>query len=583
MLVNSLNIPSSNGKSSRELILSDSIAESSSSLRISTVNLNLSQLVMAVSQQRAHALRFLFQQDVALRRSYDYLLERPYIPRSKFNEVEHSFADYYAGKLKSSEYLRIKSTLEDSEAAVNEFIDDRNRNIPLIKAIIDQREVKLRLALQSLREDGSQHIIVETDGHGWNLGGVLGECMMVVNNLLNRVPTLSVTVLSPEKNLLAAGVNFSAEAHERLTIKLYSDADTNSKSNLTIKFYGDCKGFQSYTNKICFFQFGEVFSTLQAKDGDYVPDYLNAAVTNDLSHPAGTLMLDTSLSHARAERDTWSLEELASQRAKWRDAVLNEKQNNTLQRIAYSEGWNVDRAIWSLGYFQAAPAALRELRILRDVTRSGEISELLQAKQIVFHLRLGALAARGIDFQEIIADGFRIISDDGEIVSNSIAKTTIDKLPITLVLHQKIDYLEMKRCISQLAGCPVRDGNNCFWIDFPLWVTGTASWLEAVSSGAIYLHDNIDAWDKKMPQISELVKKQLILIDDNSDLNYEKISEIANSRAFEYLLGNHQHKKKYVDLEGWSREARNFSEAMFRLNSVDDVIIALAEACRERP
>jgi hypothetical protein len=154
---------------------------------------------------------------------------------------------------------------------------------------------------------------------------------------------------------------------------------------------------------------------------------------------------------------------------------------------------------------------------------------------------------------------------------------------ITLVTHSAIDNVYMRQALTQLVGCPVRDSTNTRWIDFPVYVTGSASWLESVSAGGIALHDDTDTLSgKKCGQIASLLLKQRILAgEDLSSSSWSTAHRDMMSEASRHILGSDPDGNRYRNLERLSAQARAFTDALYQLNSVDDLIIALADMARK--
>ncbi len=44
-----------------------------------------------------------------------------------------------------------------------------------------------------------------------------------------------------------------------------------------------------------------------------------------------------------------------------------------------------------------------------------------------------------------------------------------------------------------------------------------------------------------------------------------------------FIMGTKSNLDRYLDLEGWTIDARRYTEAMFKFNMIDDILIAIAE------
>ena len=129
----------------------------------------------------------------------------------------------------------------------------------------------------------------------------------------------------------------------------------------------------------------------------------------------------------------------------------------------------------------------------------GEYEDLLNAesaggyfidrgRQLIIHLFDNLLWKHNFDFKYFLEKGIDILDTTGRPLKG----TKHNNKPVTIIRHNEVGNNEIKELFTELNGTLIRTADNRGWINFPVFVTGGASWLEAISSGLVYLHDTGD-------------------------------------------------------------------------------------------
>jgi hypothetical protein len=259
--------------------------------------------------------------------------------------------------------------------------------------------------------------------------------------------------------------------------------------------------------------------------------------------------------------------------------------NSALESLADREGWRVDEAIWSVCYLRDESKFAREMCTLTSVVRDDPSALLTPGTSSPPHILIHALVQSWDAPERWLPQarelGIRIISADTFESELSQSQTACR---ITIVAHNSIDNIFMRQAFAQLVGCPVRDSSDTYWIDFPVYVTGSASWLEALSAGGMPLHDGEDvSAGTKENQLAALAIKQRILKgEDLFEQSWTGLHTGAYHHIAVDMVGGDTSGERYRHLERYSAEARARSRSLYQLNSVDDVIITLASMLRDR-
>ncbi|MCK5219601.1 hypothetical protein KAR10_08765, partial [bacterium] len=142
---------------------------------------------------------------------------------------------------------------------------------------------------------------------------------------------------------------------------------------------------------------------------------------------------------------------------------------------------------------------------------------------------------------------------------------------------------ELKTLQTELSGTLARSSNDEYWLDFPVFLTGTASWLEVVSSGIPWLHDGYDTktGSKRGILVPTLIK-MLALEDEKKPYKrtWEELHNAAQQLVGELLMGGNANPEKYTKLEEWTLRARQYTHAMYKFNMIDDILVQLARTAQ---
>lgn len=496
-------------------------------------------------------------------------------------------------------------TLTDLEQQVShleheifDIVEARNSDPELTRRICRERGIKVAEAKAFLASLESLQLLFTVEGIGKRVGGIVGRAMLMIEALLSELPNARVHVHSNKKIFSAAGAVFGSAAEGRLTMGQFPNenagASEQHRADMVVSVAGSLPSSarNQRTTQIALYPFAYVqqlgsLAWLGAPESpELTPALHESPVCNDLHNPRGTVILDRGLYKARQERDNWDLSRLKHERRAWRTAVIAEPCNTLLDVVAAREGWCVDEAIWSMCYIWDTDKLTNELLALssfiRDNPHALPSHDPARPPHIVIHARATAWGCFKHMCSRLPDAGIRIIDTTPPIVQHVNPNITPQ---ITLITHSAIDNVYMRQAFAQLVGCPVRDSTNTHWIDFPVYVTGSASWLESVSAGGIALHDDTDTLSgKKYGQIASLLLKQSILAGkDFRKLSWSTAHRDMMYQASRHILGSDPKGYRYSNLEHLSAQARAFTDALYQLNSVDDLIIALAETVRKNP
>jgi hypothetical protein len=482
------------------------------------------------------------------------------------------------------------------EHEIFDIVEARNSDPELTRQICRERGIKVAEAKAFLASLESLQLLFTVEGIGLRVGGIVGRAMLMIEALLSELPNARVHVHSNEKIFSAAGAVFGSAAEGRLTMGQFPNenagASEQHRADMVVSVAGSLPSstHNRPTARVALYPFAYVqrLGSLEWLGAPETPELTPALhespVCNDLHNPRGTVILDRGLYKARQQRDNWDLSRLKHERRAWRTAVIAEPCNALLDVVAAREGWCVDEAIWSMCYIWYTAKLTKELLALssfiRDNPHALPSHDPARPPHIVIHTRATAWGCFKHMCSSLPDAGIRIIDATPPIVQH----VNPDVPPrITLVTHSAIDNVYMRQALTQLVGCPVRDSTNTRWIDFPVYVTGSASWLESVSAGGIALHDDTDTLSgKKCGQIASLLLKQRILAgEDLSSSSWSTAHRDMMSEASRHILGSDPDGNRYRNLERLSAQARAFTDALYQLNSVDDLIIALADMARK--
>jgi len=273
--------------------------------------------------------------------------------------------------------------------------------------------------------------------------------------------------------------------------------------------------------------------------------------------------------------------------------ALNKAQEISLNDLGKDEGWDASQSIWSWGYFQDHGKLMDELSLMAAALSSNNVDLIpfekmpgSRGRQLVLHLVPGvAAAAVGPDLYRKMAKlGVNVVQEDGRL----LRADGTDKVPVTVVVHRSIEHEKLLTLQSDLSGTTVRDSQDRFWIDFPCFVTGSASWLEAVSCGAISLHDGVDCSPgRKGSIVQSTIVRMLALRYAKLGVKrtFGEIEAVARYLVGDFMMGGangNYHIGRYKNFEDWTLDAREYSDAMYLFNMIDDICAQIVRIDQEK-
>lgn len=478
----------------------------------------------------------------------------------------------------SADFSLIKSLetrLEEGKTALARIYNSLKRSPVVLRREAQKREGMIQEIKRRLALSGQQAVNIYVSEV--RESGVMGKALFIAHGLINTSDniTVNIFVLDPSATLTIAST-------DRIFVQKISKIDL-----LKQQLHKKSKVHVGISTTLDFIDAGEIIFSdvnpmpnLQGRKDYGVSRSGNNSTNNDLEDPFSVLYLDRGLGDARKTRDGLEVGEIAELRRKWL-----ETQNVTQQLDVLSkpEGWDPSLAIWSWGYFQDTDMFLKELDILCKAFKDPAVLEKIpfiqgpKGKQLIIHLIPGGWHRSAYNYdwlpRELANRGIAVVTEKGQVVSPSLGR-----LPITVVLYDRIELSQLQ---SKLSGTLKRDKNSEFYIDFPAFVTGTASWLEAVSCGSIFIHDDLDVikHQKRNILVSALIRV-LALEDKTGELTWEELRSIAEKQVDRYLMGADADPQKFADLESWTRQARAYSAQWFKFNMVDDILAAVVQQTR---
>ncbi|MBZ0165630.1 MAG: hypothetical protein K8I00_02405, partial [Candidatus Omnitrophica bacterium] len=111
----------------------------------------------------------------------------------------------------------------------------------------------------------------------------------------------------------------------------------------------------------------------------------------------------------------------------------------------------------------------------------------------------------------------------------------------------------------------------------PAHVTGTATWLEVLSSGTPFTHDNLDMTlaNVKERQIRSTVVRALAL--ERPEATWDELQQEVDAMVPDMISGTKTGERKYANLEARTQQARQLTANMMKFNAVDDIVLAMAK------
>ena len=243
------------------------------------------------------------------------------------------------------------------------------------------------------------------------------------------------------------------------------------------------------------------FLPLAAVNGASI-DSSKILIDDDQSNPYSTLILDPSLRENQKNRDQWSKEEVIVRREAWMLENLTLENRKVLLDLSFSEGWEAEKSVWSFlhSYNHTNSFLIHEFNEMAKYLPDRIYED--QGKQILIF----ASEISFSDYQLIIGQGIEVIHKG---VRYPVPKG-VKRLPITLII-QDINNNAARSLVSELSGTLKRSADDRSWVNVPLYVTGNASWMEAISAGVPWIHDDIDANLAKEKDIKDVLRRYLYL------------------------------------------------------------------------
>ena len=532
------------------------------------------RLIRTVSEHRCELAKHYLE--IAPRLASDYLVQihSPYgISEARFEELESEIVERYRGALNSSAYKMLRQQLTDSSSRLDQVTHAINSCPLLLRDVVMERLRSAALADRILGEETCVNVEISVTPTVSPCYGVEGRAMAVARALKQRIPSVSLTTSGPSSTV------FEKE-WERLTHNKKMSGGSESKGELSLCFYPSER-----SNPVLDRPFAAFIPLVKAFNKVTPPKACGGSlVSNDLASVFGTLPIDSHLAALSVEKQNLTAAELVEARKDWLKRNCNFAQVEALQRLELYEGWQGACAIWGLAYVQNKDVLVKELATLESLLkRSSERFPLIaEGKQVVVHVKLGELSSSERFFNEAFAAGIRFISPQGDVIDGAKGDFFGVCPPrVTVMVHSQIEHAEFANGMATLSGTLVRSSSTGEWINFPVWVTGSASWLEAMSAGAPFRHDNNDATKVKTPQLEALLRKHFILSSGTVPTWRESV-EYSSSRVQNYLLGDVATSERYLDLERWTAEAKGLAESVMSISSIDEVVIALARIALSR-
>jgi len=476
---------------------------------------------------------------------------------------------------------KFKQKIKKGKHLIQRLIRLRNTSPSTIRDVADEREKLIHDVLEAVKDLGEETVNIYISAQ--NAVGLMGRGKLIADALVHASETIKVNIIVWDGRIEPDGFKFEDKRDSRITFICPEDKRQKaSYAKLAKVHIGVSHDVDEAAEGDIVFKLFPI-GNVQGQKWDELW-YLKSRANNDLEDPYGTVFLDRDLYERRKQKDLWDNKRLAFERRTWLSRACDPRQVGSLDRLAKEKGtrkkaWHPERAIWTWGYFQDATNFKKELKRMVTAFSGENIKHIPFAdggKQLVMHLVAGkGRTHHSIDYwiPKTLRKRINVIDKNGDLISPEGSK-----VPITIVLHDSIDNKDMKTLQSELSGTAVKTDDQKMWIDFPVLVTGSASWLEAISAGAIWLHDGYDVRrDNKRGIVVSTVIRKYALEDSEGTLSWQELKEKAEDEADKYMMGAEGHESLYADLEGWTRGAREYTDMMYKFNMVDDILQAVVD------
>jgi|GEM_PF-5433957 len=526
----------------------------------------------AVVEARGPLVERLLAEDVQLARRYatSCTAHRHYTAEL-LEHLEGELSEHRSGILRTDSYLQAKHELAALEDCVRRAVVERNSSVEYVRQAVRERQEKASILARCAEQLTSRRcVILPAVRHG-PTGGVAGIALTLAHALTKIVPNATVCLAESCDELGAMGMRHSLSKTTHSPSIIHSGLITELDCVVAVT-----PQLGAYTHKhdIEVPPFGQICgigtspSVPYARIPSVSPKTLFPRVSFDSADPRGSALVEPRMQVWRAERDAWSLSEWKVARLKWLADELSAHQRDTLYSLASREGWSAEGCAWGMAYVQEDRALFEELKLV--VKQQAQL-QAQGVDHVLIHLRPGVCLKTPL----LAPPRVRLLNKDGSLMAGGGAQS--DPPFVTLVIHDTLPHHSFLRGLAQMVGVPRRIETLSAWTDFPTWVTGTASWTEAVSAGAIALHDGVDWRFDKLPQIRAALIKHCIVTSRNNDTAWEDHSAKADSLVPSFVLGHADHQERYANLATWSLLARSFSQSMRYFDSAVDIAWCLVQ------
>lgn len=492
-----------------------------------------------------------------------------------FSDTLMELIQLYYPKLSDSQELNTlkQSNKNDMGQIINELANKAFMSFPFVKTIVQQRIELLESSMEILK-DAEPTVNIYIQQQGGN--GVMGMASILADSILSRLPKAFVKLLviansgEDQSNLFETD-----NKHKEISVITEGTKDFNARVE-----EGDLHLVVSGNSVDRSF----LPASIEAID---VPGYAIAAsyfsgrnksrsniISNNIADPLGTLILNESLMDRRQAHDDMSLEQLWSARIDWLLRYLSKQQYESLQIISKGS-YEAHKGIWSFAYFQESAEFLVELMAIKRHINNFNYIE--NGKQLLINMVLGKKIDSPDEFARSLANsGVKVIDSNGRIIVNEI----VNPLPITIVIHESLPNQAVISNMIDLGGTCVRTADGAAWIDYPVYITGQASWLEAISAAKLYVHDGNDTGPGVKIKQQEYLARKIMALKSGDDVKSwntvrVEVNKIFNS-TYMHALGVNNF--KYKNLEEWTATVREHSKLLYKFNMADDIAINYAES-----
>jgi hypothetical protein len=490
--------------------------------------------------------------------------------------MESEISSHRSGVLRAKDYVEGKQRVEELERQLQQAVVERNTSVAYVREAVGERKEKESILTEFADQLSFRRCVVHPATPRGPTGGIVGLAVALAHGIRSVAPNAAVCVAHSLDELSGADVHFDLPESRHGASIIHTNEITDH--DFVVAVTPTLCGYWS-RHDLEVPPFGQIFGVGTgpriplAQFGSVSPETLFPPVSFDMADPRGTILIEPRMQGLRAQRDAWSLSEWKTARLGWLEREVPAAQREVLLSMAAKEGWAVDGATWGMAYLQKHAPFWDELKL---IVRNRERLIAQGLDHVVIHLRPGVCMGSSLS----IPPGVRLIRENGEVTWGGCAR---DEAPfVTVVVHDTIQHDSFLQGLAQMAGVPQRIESIGAWTDFPVWVTGAASWSEAVSAGAIPLHDRVDWKFDKEEQIEAalikhcIVTSSIVTSSDSEDM-WEDFSARARSLVPSFILGHYAHEERYADLAAWSILARSFSNSMRMFNSAVDIAWCLLQ------